>query len=116
MIDRFSASGIHVLGEGGNVIAGDIIGTDVAGDPGLGNGFDGILIDQSPGNMIGGSSNVIASNKLVGVRITGAASSGNVVLGNLIGTDPTGARPGQRLRRRLHRRRGEQHHRQRRGG
>ena len=91
VIDRFSGSGIHILGPGGNVIAGDIIGTDAAGDPGLGNAFDGVEINQSPDNTIG-TGDVIADNGLVGVRITGAAASGNVILGDLIGTDPTGTR------------------------
>ena len=110
VIDRFSGSGIHILGPGGNVIAGDIIGTDAAGDPGLGNGFDGVQIDESPDNTVGGTGNVIAGNGLVGVRITGAAASGNLILGNLIGTDPTGTRAlGEPLRRHLHRRCPEQY-------
>ena len=92
VIDRFSGSGIVIQGPGGNVIAGDVIGTDAAGDPGLGNGFDGVEIDQSPDNTVGGTGDVIADNGLVGVRITGAAASGNVILGDLIGTDPTGTR------------------------
>ena len=92
VIDRFSGSGIVILGPGGNTIAGDMIGTDAAGDRGLGNGFDGVQIDQSPNNTIGGPGDTIADNGLVGIRISGAAASGNVVLGNLIGTDPTGTR------------------------
>ncbi len=91
VIDRFSGNGIVILGPGGNVIAGDLIGVDAAGDPGLGNGFDGVEINQSPNNTLG-TGDVIADNGLVGVRITGAAASGNVIVGDLIGTDPTGTK------------------------
>jgi titin len=92
VIDRFTGSGIMIVGPGGNVIASDIIGTDAAGDAGLGNAFDGVLIDQSPGNTVGGAGDVISDNGLVGVRIAGAAASGNAFVGDLIGTDPTGTR------------------------
>jgi hypothetical protein len=92
-IVRFSGDGILVQGNGGNVIEGNLIGTDAAGDAGLGNGFDGIAIDNSPNNTIGGLGNVLSDNGQVGLRIAGAAASGNLALGNLIGTDPSGTKP-----------------------
>jgi titin len=49
---------------------------------------------NSVGSTIGGASasarNVISDNGTDGIRISGAASTGNQVLGNFIGTDTTG--------------------------
>src|SRR6185503_1724637 len=51
------------------------------------------LVD-SVGSTVGGASasarNIISDNGTDGIRISGAASSGNQVLGNFIGTDSTG--------------------------
>jgi parallel beta-helix repeat protein len=91
-IIRFSGSGIFVDKSGGSVIEGNLIGTNAAGDWGLGNLVDGIVLNESSGNRIGGASNVIADNGQVGLRIMGASASGNFVAGNLIGTDPSGTR------------------------
>lgn len=93
-INRFQGSGILLQQGGGNRIVGDRIGTDLAGQKALGNGFDGIEIDGSANNTIGGgdpsSANLISGNGIAGVQITGASSTGNVVAGNLIGTDLSG--------------------------
>ena len=68
------------LGPGGGFVLG-------SGDPG--NGGDGVLINDSAGNVIGGPGstwgNTISSNASAGVLITGATSTGNSVLNNLIG-------------------------------
>ena len=81
--------------EGRNLILGNYIGTDVTGTVALGNGWDGILIDGSGYNAIGGnkdgSGNVISANHLGGVSIAGGFAKENVVQGNLIGTDLTGS-------------------------
>ncbi len=64
----------------------------------FGNAIEGILISNSPANTIQGNatgSQVISGNQ-VGVAIVGAASTQNIVAGNLIGSDQTGFnRPGQ---------------------
>ncbi len=91
-IDRFSANGIALQGVGGDTVAGCFIGTDAPGDA-LGNGFNGILINDVPGNTIGGQGNVISGNGQVGIRVVGTSASGNTILGNRIGTDPSGTRP-----------------------
>ena len=78
----------------GNQVLGNFIGTDVTGTVGLGNGQDGVHINDAPDNIIGGTEagagNLISSNVQHGIRIRSEGATGNSVLGNLIGTDATG--------------------------
>ena len=92
------SDGIDVSGEYGppgfdNLIAGNLIGTDVTGTLVLGNGGVGVGIG-GPDNVVGGMSaadrNVIAGNGRGGVEINGPAAVNNLVEGNFIGTDVTG--------------------------
>jgi hypothetical protein len=80
----------------GNVVVGNRIGTDAGGTKRLDNGLSGVLIAGAGGNLVGGTTpaaaNVISGNGSVGVMINGSAASGNVVMGNLIGTDVSGKR------------------------
>jgi hypothetical protein len=94
-----SANGFQgvYLGSGtsGNVVAGNLIGTDISGTQALGNGSDGVHLDGGAAhNTVGGSSpgagNVISGNRFQGVYLGGSGTNGNVVLGNLIGTDRRG--------------------------
>ena len=75
-----------------NVVAGDKIGTDATGAVALGNSNDGVEIDSSSGNTIGGTvagaADVISGNGGSGVELDG--SSDNLVEGDFIGTDATG--------------------------
>ena len=77
-----------------NVVEGNYIGLDKDGAAGVGNRGSGVTITDSPNNTIGGTvagaGNVISSNDDEGISISGAASTGNVVWGNLVGLDPTG--------------------------
>ncbi len=78
-----------------NVVAGNLIGTDVTGTVALGNSGQGVEIDAGAfNNIIGdtdaGAGNVISANGQNGVWITGSGASGNWVESNLIGTDITG--------------------------
>ena len=77
-----------------NIIEGNIIGTSAAGKN-LGNGGDGILIQNgSTGNIIGGDApgagNVIAFNEEYGVEIQDT-SSDNAILGNDIFSNSGGS-------------------------
>ena len=86
-----------------NVVIGNYVGTDVSGTQPLGNGAAGVLLFQATSVQVGGAGpgegNVISGNGTRGVAIAGGTASGNVVLGNRIGTDPTGtaAVPNQTL-------------------
>jgi hypothetical protein len=78
----------------GNVVQGNLIGTNAAGTAALGNG-QGVLISLAANNTIGGTAagagNTISGNIGIGVWISGSGTTGNLVEGNLIGTDPAGA-------------------------
>ncbi len=98
-INRFNFDGILIQTNGGNTIAGNYIGTDAAGVAiaVLPNNGAGIFMN-SANNVIGGSSpadrNVIAgdrnANGSSGVYVSTINAKGNKVIGNYIGTDPTG--------------------------
>lgn len=78
----------------GNTVLGNYIGTDVTGSAALGNDGDGVLINEAPGNTVGGTAtgarNVISGNSGSGVLIVGDAADGNMVEGNYIGTNAAG--------------------------
>ena len=95
VINRFKNRGIVLQNGGGNTISGNFIGTNPAASSGgaaTGNTSAGIDIGvNSANNTIGGSSpaarNVISDNGGNGVFI---ATSGNSVIGNLIGLNAAG--------------------------
>ena len=79
-----------------NTIAGCWIGLDSSGSNAAPNAKQGIYLDQSASrNIIGGTNalarNVLSGNREYGVWISGSNTTGNVVLGNYIGTDATGS-------------------------
>jgi titin len=79
----------------GNVIQGNMIGTDLTGKRAFANGYAGLAVwGASTGNLIGGTSpgaaNVISANGSYGLFISDTNTSGNLFQGNLIGTDITG--------------------------
>jgi hypothetical protein len=90
--------GVAIVGPtaSGTVVTGNFIGTDTGGSLELNNSLQGVLIDNSPNNIIGDSGtsnrNLISSNHW-GVEIAGAGSTGNLVQNNIIGTDITGDLP-----------------------
>jgi hypothetical protein len=85
----------------GNVVQGNLVGTDVSGMVGVGNGYGGVAIEGAPNNTIGGTApgagNVISGNTGWGVGISQfnpmAPTTGNVVQGNLIGLGNDGQAP-----------------------
>ncbi len=92
-INRFSGAGIRLVNGNGNLVDGNLIGTNATGTADQGNAGDGIQIINSDTNTIGGTTaadrNVISGNERYGVSID-AASTGNVIEGNLIGTNLAG--------------------------
>src|SRR5207302_1091750 len=96
VINRFGGYAIDVEGSGGNMIAGDFIGTDPSGMVAEGNCasapspyvFSAAIEIGSSNNLVGGldpgSRNLISGNNGSGIDPAGSI---NQVQGNLIGTD-----------------------------
>jgi titin len=85
--------GVAIDGSSGNMISGNYIGINAGGTAALGNGDFGVVIVSAQNNMVGGTTpgerNVIADSIRDGIYIASNAS-GNVILGNYIGTDASG--------------------------
>ena len=98
VISGNALDGVQIYGgASANVVAGDYIGTDASGVKALGNAVDGVnLGDGVSRNTVGGTTagarNVISHNGDAGVVITDAGTTANVVAGDYIGTDATGAK------------------------
>ena len=95
-INRCPAYGLPVNGDD-NTIIGNYIGTDATGSSDVSTSYDGIVLGNgAENNTIGGPSeaerNVISAMG-GGIRIFAAATTGNVIEGNYIGTDRTGTQP-----------------------
>jgi hypothetical protein len=99
--NQFSGVSIAGLNTNANIVAGNYIGTNAAGTAALGNASSGVAIyGEAQSNRIGssasdadpaGEANLISGNAFSGVLIAGTPTNLNVVTGNLIGTDATGA-------------------------
>ncbi len=86
---------IEAVDSTGNVVVGNLIGTNAAGTAAIDMNSAGIGLADASNNIIGGNvtgaRNVISGNG-IGIYIVDddETSTGNVVLGNYIGTDVTG--------------------------
>ena len=91
IINRFKHSGVKFTSATGNTLAGNYIGTDSTGSTDFGNEIDGVVLQQSGGNTIGGLTaaerNVISGNNQYGIRVFEKNADNNVILGNYIGVD-----------------------------
>lgn len=91
-----TGDGIRInSGATANMLLGNAIGMPVGNSLALPNGGDGIEINGAPANQVGGdvlveNANWIAANAGAGIRITGAAATGNTVIGNILGIPPGG--------------------------
>ena len=96
VISGNNQNGVFMTGAAttGNLVQGNYIGTNEAGTGAVANTLDGVLINGSPSNTIGGTAagagNVISGNSRFGVEIVNSGSTGNLVQGNLIGTNAAG--------------------------
>jgi VCBS repeat-containing protein len=90
--------GIDINGSNNNQVQGNIIGLGANGSTAIGNGAEGVgLQNGSTGNTIGGTTaaarNVISANGTLygdaGISVWNGANS-NTIQGNYIGTDSTG--------------------------
>jgi hypothetical protein len=89
----FSLAGIGLTPSAhDNFVLGNWIGTDVTGTKPLGNDFGirNLGYDNTFGGNVPGTGNVISGNHLDGIDL--GPNGGNVVEGNLIGTDYTGTK------------------------
>ena len=88
-------AGVVLSGAGatGNFLLGNMIGLNPAGGSDFGNTNDGVRILNAHDNTIGGtdplSRNTISGNNW-GITISGPSSTGNIILGNYIGTEADG--------------------------
>ncbi|MCA9060056.1 MAG: hypothetical protein KDA85_16225, partial [Planctomycetaceae bacterium] len=87
---------LNGVGTSANLVYGNFIGLNSSGTAALGNGTNGIRIENTASvNLIGGSlpgqGNVISGNSGIGVLVTGSSTSANVIQGNLIGLDESGS-------------------------
>ncbi|MGH7180079.1 MAG: right-handed parallel beta-helix repeat-containing protein, partial [Tepidisphaeraceae bacterium] len=91
IINRFGGFGISDESSGGNLIQGNYIGTDAAGNADRGNGQGGIFVAGN-GTVIGGEiaaqRNIVSGNDGPGIQLDG---NNNTVLGNFIGLKSDGA-------------------------
>lgn len=94
LISSNALYGVRINGADGNTVAGNYIGTDVTGLGALPNLSGGVNVFGGSGNTIGATTvdgrNVISGNSSHGVALTASATN-NMVIGNYIGTDYTGA-------------------------
>jgi CSLREA domain-containing protein len=91
--------GIFLSESNGNTIQGNYLGTNAAGTASIANGVDGIAVEGSSNNTIGGTvagaGNVTSGNASQGISIfTGFGSvltpNANIVQGNRVGTNAAG--------------------------
>ena len=80
---------------GGNMVLGNLIGTNAGGTAALGNGLSGITLQESADNLIRG--NTLSGNGVNppggnGIDVAGSGSQNNLIEANFIGTDSAGAR------------------------
>lgn len=92
--DSSGGAGIEIDSPGGDIVAGNFIGTDAAGETAVANGGPGVLISNAGNNTVGGTApdgrNLVGGNRGEGVLVTGNAATGNLIIGNFIGLDATG--------------------------
>ncbi|TAH21722.1 MAG: T9SS C-terminal target domain-containing protein [Cytophagales bacterium] len=87
LISGNTSIGLAIDSSTNNTIQGNYIGTDANGTAALGNGTEGIYLQNNANNnLIGG--NVISKN-LNGITVS-LSSTGNAIRGNYIGTDKNG--------------------------
>ncbi len=97
LISGNSDDGVRLIGAGvtGDVVTGNWIGTAATGELALPNAAGVEILSGAAADSIGGTAagagNVISGNSSFGVYLSTATATDNVVLGNRIGMDPSGA-------------------------
>ncbi len=86
-------AGVQIIASDSNYVRGNYIGIDAIGSAALPNTHGVLVSGDSMYNAIGasGAGNVISGNITQGVAISGSGTDANLVQGNYIGTDASGA-------------------------
>jgi hypothetical protein len=78
----------------GIVVEGNVIGLNAGGTAAVANGISVLLNNAATNNTIGGTTaaarNVISGSNTIGVELSTSGTTGNLVEGNYIGTNPGG--------------------------
>ena len=87
--------GVLIRASNAVIVRGNFIGIDPTGSFAVPNGFSGVGVsagsfDVTIGGQLGVDSNVISGNSQIGIRISDEGTRNVTVIGNFIGTDPTG--------------------------
>ncbi len=81
-------------GSSNNRMVGNFVGLNVNGGQPLFNAEDGVLIADSPNNVIGGTSpqerNILAGNRVVEIELGLNGTHGNLIQGNWLGMNSAG--------------------------
>lgn len=92
IISGNSSYGVVIDGANSNTITGNTIGLNRTAVSGVGNGDDGVIIQNvAVGNTI--SNNLIGKNNGAGVTVSGGGTILNTIRGNVIGTNGDAAKP-----------------------
>ena len=94
LISGNDSNGVEIIDSTGSLVQGNLIGLDQTGTLAFGNAGAGVLVDDGSisntiGGPVSGGRNFISGNA-EGIEITGSATAGTDVAGNLIGTDVEG--------------------------
>jgi hypothetical protein len=98
---NFAGVFISDAGTNNNVLTGNVIGLDATGTVALGNGGVGVFVaggaqstrigTNGDGVNDAAERNLISANGFDGIDISGSGTTKNIVAGNYVGTDKTGA-------------------------
>jgi hypothetical protein len=104
VISGNASTGVQISNAGAinNLVRGNYIGTNAAGNAAVPNGNGGVQINMASANIVGGSipageGNLISGNTGNGVWITRTGANANLVRGNIIGLAANGAALGNTL-------------------
>ena len=96
LISGNTGVGVQIINDSvANLVQGNFIGTNVTGNAGLGNGNFGVALltlvsNTTIGGTTPGARNLISANNNSGIVLFSNQTTGNLVQGNLIGTNAAG--------------------------